>query len=112
MFCAFANDKAILFFQKYGADIDIEYMVEIYHNNPELFYDLINDEESIIQDLGVEDFIERYKQAQYEITEISEDDPYSWTYEAYDFVRSQVVEDNCPDEFLAGDNSSDCESYD
>ena len=111
MFCAFANDNAISFFQEYGADIDIENMVEIYHDNPELFYALINDEEDVLGDLGVEEFIERYKQAQHEISQIPKDDPYSGAHDAYDFVRTWVIGENCPDEFL-GHSSSDDESYD
>ncbi len=91
MFCAFANDNAISFFQEYGADIDIEYMARIYHDNPDLFHALINDDEDILGDLGVEDFIERYEQAQHEISQIPNDDPYSGTYDAYDFVRTWVM---------------------
>ena len=59
-----------------------------------------------------EDFIERYEQAENEISEIPADNPYSGAYDAYDFVRSWVIEENCPDEFLLGYNFSDSESYD
>jgi hypothetical protein len=34
MFCAFANDNAISFFEQYGKEIDIEDMIRIYHDNP------------------------------------------------------------------------------
>lgn len=112
MFCAFANDNAISFFQEYRAEIEMEYMIEIYHDNPDLFFALINDEEDVIQDLGIHDFIEQYEQAQCKIEEIPEDDPYNGAYSAYDMVRSWVIEDNCPDEFLLGNSSSDEEGYD
>ncbi|MDP4709229.1 MAG: hypothetical protein NWS20_04435 [Rickettsiaceae bacterium] len=112
MLCALANDNAISFFQEYGEDIDIEYMSKIYQDNPELFYALINDKESVLGDLDVMDFIDKYEQAQYEISQMPEDDPYSGSYDAYDFVRGWVIEDNCPSEFLLGCNSSDDESYD
>lgn len=110
MFCAFANDNAISFFQEYGEDI--EYITKIYRDNPDLFHALINDEEDVLRDLGVEDFIEKYEQAQHEISQTPKDVPCSGTYDAYDFVRTWVIEDNCPDEFLLGFNSSDDESCD
>lgn len=117
MFCAFANDNAIAFFQEYGEDIDIDELIGIYRNNQELFYALINDEEDLLQNTSVEDFIEGYEQAQSEISEISEDDPYKGSCDPYDYLASKIKEDGCPDEFLknnsfSGNDSSGDENYD
>lgn len=112
MFCAFANDNAISFFQEYSTEIDMEYMMKIYSDNPELFFALIKDEEDVIQNLGIDDFIAQYEQAQCKIEEIPEDDPYNGAYSAYDMVRSWVIDDSCPDECLLGNSSSDEEGYD
>ena len=82
MFCAFANDNAISFFQEYGEEIGIEDIVRVYHDNRDLFYALIKDVENVLQDTGVEEFIERYEQAQLKISEIPEDDPYYGSHDA------------------------------
>jgi hypothetical protein len=77
-----------------------------------LFFALINDENDMLQNIGVDEFIERYKKTQLDISIIPEDDPYSDSHDPYDFVTHDVIEDGCPDGWLLGDNSSDEESYD
>lgn len=110
MFCAFADDKFISFFQEYREEINIEKMARIYHDDQELFYALINDSENVLHDTGIEGFISGYQRAQLSISETAEDDPYYGAHDAYDELRAHVVEDGCPKEFLQDNDSSDDES--
>lgn len=111
MFCAFANDNALSFFREYGVDCDIQRMVKIYGDNKELFYDLINDDANLLNDVGVEDFIDKYEEAQREIASLPEYSIYSERYDAYDLLKSKIFEDGCPDELLNRYDSYDNEIY-
>lgn len=85
MLLAFTTDEALSFFKEYGEDIDVVRIAEIYRDNPDLFYALINDEDKLLHDIGVEYFITKYQNAQY-IT--PDDDPY---YSEYDMIRRQIA---------------------
>ncbi len=100
MFFAFANDNAIAFFQRYADDIDIEELERIYNNNEELYWALINDPEGLVGEIGVEGFIDMYKQAQHDIHEIADDNLYKGAYDPYDFVKTRIAREECPDELL------------
>ncbi len=106
-FYEISQDSAIAFLSKYGSDIGYEFLIKIYNENSELFYAMINDPRDILQDIGISDFIDKFEDAQREINEIPMDDPYRSDYEAYEFVRSALIEDGCPDEFLMGYNSEE-----
>ena len=106
-FYEISQDSAIAFLSKYGSDTGYEFLIKIYNENSELFYAMINDPRDILQDMGISDFIDKFEDAQREINEIPMDDPYRSDYEAYEFVRSALIEDGCPDEFLMGYNSEE-----
>ncbi len=116
MFCDFAGDDFISFFQKcnkYNDDIDIVgSMVEIYRNNSKLLWDLIQDEKNMLDDISIEEFIRQYEEAQGKISQIHEDNSYYDLEGIYNYVYSKYLEDCCSDEFLSNDSSSDEESYD
>ncbi len=103
MLSAFTTANALSFFREYGEEIDISRMREMYHDNLDLFYALINDPDNLLQDIGVESFRMHYQQAQATVTAIPEDDPYYGEYNAYGLLKDWVLQDG---------NSVDAESHD
>lgn len=106
-FSELSKDKTIAFLKEYGSDIDYEYLIAIFNDNSKLFYALVDDPDDVIQNIGVKDFIDKFEDAQAEISEVPMDDPYHGAYDPYDSVRSDMIDDGCPDEFLMGRNSDE-----
>ena len=117
MFFAFANDNAIDFLQKYAEEIDISDLERIYNYNEELYWALINDPEGAVGEIGIKDFINMYEQAQDDINATPDNDLYKGAYDPYDFVKSRIARDGCPDEISRSqgaeedDNNSNEEGY-
>lgn len=116
MFCDFVNNDAISFFQNHHAEIDLQELIDIYKTNIELFYDLITDEEDVLGDINVKEFIDRYKEIQNEHSEYHsdeelfyDDDILSGRVSICQKMRNEITYDNCPDEMLFNDSDLDYE---
>lgn len=111
------NDEPELFkalasgtLEEYEDVIDGEELSGIYHQNPELFYSIMNDPEGTVKDMGLEEFIESFEQAQKEIRQLDPDN--SDLENPYDIVTSKNINEHCPDEFLFKGSSSEEEDSD
>lgn len=102
-FYAIAKDNVVNFYRKYQYDICIEDLIKIYESNRELFNALIKDSHDLIEDLGLEEFIDQFKAAQVAINNIPEEER---DCDAYDIIREAAIKDGCPEGFCSdGDES-------
>lgn len=107
MFATFATDKVLCFLDTHDDEIDAEQMLDIYRNDRKLFENLIEDDENLLNDLEVVDFIKRYRDAQKALDELDQDDPYYGYHSAYSVLRNKIAEDGCPAELLRNDSDSE-----
>lgn len=104
VFYYISDEQACKFISEH--DYDIEDIIELYEDNKELLEAMIEDPDNLVDEMGLEEFIEEFERAQHELEEVSFDDVNYGVYNAYDILKQRNIEENCPDEFLYG-NSSD-----
>lgn len=110
------TDDAISFLEN-NDEINLEALIEIYKNNEELFHDLINDRDGLLENMELQEFIDRYKQAQDDIEKIPDDDCYKIDCDPYEFVKNQYAKDEygeSDDGYTSeeeSDNQSDSNNY-
>lgn len=95
-----ADANTLDFLENYGAEIDIDETIKIYKNNPSLFDDMVKDEENLVADMGLTEFIEQYEELQIEDHD-SEDEGY--IEDPYGILKTRNTQENCPEGF--SDNS-------
>ena len=98
--------------EDYENEIDWQELRDIYTQNQDLFYAIINDPENIVNALGLREFIDKFKEAQLKIAEIPPEDVYYGAYDPYDIVAANLTHDNCPDEILKYGSESESENED
>ena len=87
----------IEFLENYGDEIDVDEVIKLSRKNPALFNDMIKDEENLVADIGVTEFIEEFEQLQIQ-DHNSEDEGYP--PDPYDILKTRNTYENCPDEFF------------
>lgn len=106
----FADLNVIAFLSKFSDEINYEKLLEINAENPELFGAMVTDPSNVIQDKGMETFIDKFTTFQEEIEAAEREGFHIFGDSAYDRVASWALYDGCPDECWPRDEEEDDEA--
>lgn len=101
------------FLEDHWNDIDLDTLLELYHlPHSNIFHDLITDEENILHDTGVSDFIEKYKECEKAIEKAEEEKGYGTSRtNAYDMLVYEVNEEGAGSFYDSGEDEDEYHSH-